>query len=268
MQKQRRIVLPDLHVPFHDQKLLECWMVRLGSVWWDGVDIIGDFLDCYTLSRFDTNPQRKVNFQTEVDQGRAILEEIRALANMGFRSPRRSTPGTRPDIRYSEGNHEDRLRKVLWGNCKALAGLRNLTIPEILGLDDLNIQWHSVENPYKIGDLCYVHGDLLRSAAGMSARAKSDAMGCSVMIGHTHRQGSCPRTTPNGTLEAYECGHMADQFQLDYARSIYNWQLGWAEVTFYDNSTHHVDFYRVVDHGRERMVIGPEGIIGQWRTRR
>lgn len=256
-QQHRRIVLPDLHVPFHDKKLLDCWLERLAGTWWDGIDIIGDFLDCYTLSRFDTNPQRKVNFQTEVDQGRAILEQI----IFGTSPPR--------DIRYSEGNHEDRLRKVLWGNCKALAGLRNLTIPEILGLDDLNIQWHSIENPYKIGDLWYTHGDLLRHQAGMSARAKSDAMNCSVMIGHTHRQGSCPKTSPNGTLYAYECGHMADQSQLDYARSIYNWQLGWAEVTFYrDNNTHHVDFYRVVDRGRERMVIGPEGIIGQWRTRR
>ncbi len=253
--QQRRIVLSDLHCPFHDKRLLDCWFRRLNSGIWHGVDIIGDFLDCYTLSRFDTNPQRKVDFQSEVDQGHKILSDIRILA-------------PNADIRYSEGNHEDRLRKMLWGNCKALAGLRNLTIPDILGLDDLGIKWHSVENPYKIGDLWYTHGDLLRSNAGVSARAKSDAMNGSVMIGHTHRQGQCPKTSPNGTLDAYECGHMADQAQLDYARSIYNWQPGWAEVTFLDNNTHHVDFYRVVDRGRERMVIGPEGIIGQWRTRR
>ncbi len=265
----RRIVLPDLHCPFHDQKLLDCWFERLATNWFDGVDIIGDFLDCYTLSRFDTNPQRKVNFQVEVDMGRTILEEIRALADMGFRSANRSNPGTKPDIRYSEGNHEDRLRKILWGNCKALAGLRDLTIPEILGLKDLGIKWHSVENPYKIGDLWYTHGDLLRSNAGVSARAKSDVMGGAVMIGHCHRMGWCPRTTSSGTHDAYECGHMADKAQLDYARAINNWQLGWAEVTFHsDRNTHHVDFFKVVDRGRERMVIGPEGIIGQWRTRR
>ncbi len=252
---QSRIVLPDLHVPFHDKKLLECWMTRLCSrPGWDGVDIIGDFLDCYTLSRFNTNPQRKVNFQSEVDEGHHILERITARA-CGV------------DIRYSEGNHEDRLRKVLWGKSQALAHLRNLTIPDILGLDDFGIKWHSVENPYKIGDLWYTHGDLLRSQAGVSARAKSDAMNCSVMIGHTHRQGWCPKTSPQGTLEAYECGHMADQAQLDYARSIYNWQLGWAEVHFKD-SYHWVNFYRVIDRGRERVVVGPDGVIGSWRTRR
>jgi len=257
MKKQRRIVLPDLHVPFHDKKLLDCWFSRFDEgAFISGVDIIGDFLDCYTLSRFDTNPQRKVNFQTEVDEGRCILEKIRALAG-------------RIDIRYSEGNHEDRLRKILWGNCKALAGLRDLTIPDILDLDALGIRWHSVENPYKIGDLWYTHGDLLRCHGGMSARAKSDAMGGPVMIGHCHRMGWCPKSTSGGTHDAYECGYMADKSQLDYARSINNWQLGWAEVTFYpDNKAHHVDFYRVVDRGRERMVIGPEGIIGQWRTRR
>ena len=257
---QSRIVLPDLHLPFHDKKLLECWMQRLGDLpapdrEWAGVDIIGDFLDCYSLSRFDTNPMRRqASLQDELDQGREILGRIRELVPAA-------------DIHYSEGNHEDRLRKILWGKSRALAELRNLTIPELLGLDGLDIRWHSVENPYKIGDLWYTHGDLLRSMAGLSARAKSDAMNCSVMIGHTHRMGWCPKTSPQGTLEAYECGHMADQSQLDYARSIYNWQLGWAEVHF-EGSYHWVDFYRVIDRGRERVVVGPEGVIGQWRTRR
>ena len=253
---QSRIVLSDLHIPFHDKKLLECWMDRLVcGTKWTGVDIIGDFIDCYSLSRFDTNPMlRRASLQDELDQGREILTGIRELVPVA-------------EIRYSEGNHEDRLRKILWGKLRELAELRNLTIPELFELGDLNIQWHKVENPYKIGNLWYTHGDLLRTHAGMSARAKSDAMNCSVMVGHTHRQGWCPRTSSQGTLEAYECGHMADQSQLDYARSIYNWQLGWAEVHF-ENGYHWVDFYRVVDRGRERVVVGPGGVIGRWRTRR
>ncbi len=251
---QSRIVLPDLHVPFHDKKLLECWMGRFYDRVWDGVDIVGDFLDCYTLSRFDKNPLRKKTLQHEVDECQAILTSIRELSPAA-------------DIRYSEGNHEDRLRKILWGKCTALAGLRNLDIPQLLGLKDLNIKWHSVENPYKIGDLWYSHGDLLRCHAGQSARAKSDAMGVSIMIGHTHRMGWSPKTLSLGVLDAYECGYMSDKSQLDYARSIHNWQLGWAEVHF-QAGYHWVDFYRVVDRGRERIVVGPEGVIGQWRTRR
>lgn len=254
MRDQRRIVLPDLHLPFHDKKLLNCWLNRLGGGDFDGVDIIGDFLDCYSLSRFDNNPKRKNNFQQEVDEGRKLLEGIRLYL-------------PKVNIRYSEGNHEDRLRKILWGKCPALAHLRDLTIPKILRLDDLDIRWHSTQDPYKIGDLWYTHGDLLRQNAGMSARVKSEAINGSVIVGHTHRMGWSPKTTWDGTHDAYEVGYMADPKQLDYVRTCFNWQLGWAEVTFL-NGTHHVDFYRVVDRGRERMVIGPGGVIGQWRTRR
>lgn len=254
MTEQRHIVLPDLHLPFHDKKLLACWLDRLSGGAFSGVDIVGDFLDCYTLSRFDNNPQRRNNFQQEVDEGNDLLWRIRRLV-------------PKADIRYSEGNHEDRLRKILWQKCPALVHLRNLNIPSILGLEELRIAWHGTQNPYKIGDLWYTHGDLLRSNAGMSARAKSEAIHGSVLVGHTHRMGWSPKTTWGGTDDAYEVGHMTDPKQLDYVRTCFNWQMGWAEVTF-AYGTHHVDFYRVVDHGRERMVIGPEGVVGRWRTRR
>lgn len=249
-----RIVLSDLHVPFHDKKLLKCWLDRLWVTRWDGVDIIGDMLDCYSLSKFDCNPMRKGSFQDEIDQVREILVEIR-----------HAQPDA--DIRFSEGNHEDRLRKMLWSKSTPLAHLRNLTIPKLLGLDDLGIKWHRTEEPYQIGDLWYSHGDILRKHAGASARAKGDAMGGSILIGHTHRIGWCPFTRHVGTLEAYEVGCMVDTSQLDYHRHVFNWQLGWAEVHFKDKY-HWVDFYRVVDRGRERVVVGPDGVIGEWRTRR
>lgn len=251
-----RIVLSDLHIPFQDKKLFECWMHRLETGTWDGVDIIGDMIDCYSLSRFDCNPLRKNTFQAEVDECNSILRDIRKLVPAA-------------DIRFSEGNHEDRLRKMLWSKATPLAHLRNLTIPSLLGLEELGIQWHRTEDPYKIEDLWYSHGDVLRKHAGASARAKGDAMGGSLIIGHTHRIGWCPYTRHVGTTEAYEVGCMVDSKQLDYHRHVFNWQLGWAEVHFEPgDKLHWVDFYRVVDRGRERMVVGPDGIIGRWRTRR
>jgi hypothetical protein len=255
MKGQARIVLSDLHVPFHDERLLDVWVERLDKMHWDGIDIIGDFLDCYSLSRFDTNPDRKADFQTELDRGKTILETIRLVT------------GPATDIRYSEGNHEDRLRKHLWGKDRRLADLRNLTIPHLLGLDELGVKWYPTEKPYQIGDLWYSHGDILRSGAGATGRAKSTAMGGPVLIGHTHRLGFSPRTMHTGTHESYEVGYMADSSKLDYHRYVYDWQLGWAEV-FFNHGTHWVNFFRVVDRGRERMVIGPEGKIAQWRTRR
>jgi hypothetical protein len=81
-------------------------------------------------------------------------------------------------------------------------------------------------------------------------------------------------TTWDGTDDAYEVGHMADVSQLDYVRTAFNWQQGWAEV-FFEDGVHWTHFYKVVDKGRERMVVGPNGVLpmsdgapARWRTRR
>jgi hypothetical protein len=254
MTPQRRITLPDLHIPFHDKRAFTTWKARLWQVPFDGVDIIGDLLDCYTLSRFDTNPARKADIQQELDIARGYLAEIRGEL-------------PKADIRYSEGNHEDRLRKRLWGKDRDLAPIRGLSIPELLKLDDLNIKWHSTQDPYKIRNLWYTHGDILRKHAGMSARAKSDIIHGSVMIGHTHRQGWSPYSTWDGIDDGYECGYLADPSQLDYVRSpSFNWQPGWTEVEFDCQGFHHVHFYRILQKGRSKYVVGPDGVIDQWRV--
>lgn len=255
MTPQRRITLPDLHIPFYDRRVFRSWMDQVRFNHYDGVDIIGDLLDCYTLSRFDTNPARKSDIQLELDMARRILEDIRILL-----------PDA--DIRYSEGNHEDRLRKRLWGKDRDLAPIRGLSIPELLKLDDLGIKWHSTQNPYRIGDLWFTHGDILRKHAGVSARAKSDVINGSVLMGHTHRQGWSPYTTWEGINDGYECGYLADPSQLDYVRSpSFNWQQGWTEVDFDSGGLHRVSFFRVLQKGKSKYVVGPEGVIDRWRIR-
>lgn len=255
MKSQKRLILPDLHIPFQDKKLLACWLRRLETQKFDGVDIIGDMLDCYTLSRFDKNPTRKGTFQKEVDIARDLLSYIRSLV------------GNKAEIKFSEGNHESRLRKVLWGKSPELADIRNLSIPSLLGLSDLGIDWHDIHTPYKIEDVWFSHGDILRKHAGMSARAKSDVVHGSIIIGHCHRMGWSPFTSWDSVEDAYEVGHMSDYTQLDYVQTCPNWQLGWAEA-FFAEGVHWVNFYRVIHKGRMALIVGPEGIIDSYRRTR
>lgn len=242
MKQQLRIVLPDVHIPFQDDELLKAWLDHVDDLTPDGIDIMGDLIDCYTLSRFDKNPTRKGTLQDEVDLTHKFLEAVR-------------TAGMNCDIRYSEGNHEERLRKTLWRKSPEFAGIRNLTIPTLLGLKKLGIKWHSIQNPYCIRDLWYTHGDLLRGQAGASARAKADAIHGSVIVGHTHRKGWSPRTTWKGIEDAYEVGHLTDYTQLDYVRSVPNWQQAWAVVEFPPEGGHFVDFVHVMDVGKKRIVV-------------
>lgn len=229
---QRRVVLSDLHIPYHDQRVLDRWLDFVKEEKPDGVDIIGDLIDAYSISRFDKNPSRKSSLQEEIDQAHDFLKELVHVSPKGC------------DVRYSEGNHEDRLRKILWGKAKELATLRNLTIPELMGLRELGIKYHDAENPYRIGDLWYVHGDVIRPLAGCSAREVSDRIGGSVIMGHSHRMGYCPMTRWSGIQHAYEVGHMTDFRQLDYVHVSAPWQQGWAVVDF-GKGWHDVSFVRV-----------------------
>lgn len=234
MHRHVRLVLPDVHFPFHDSELVRKWLEHLGELKPNGVDIIGDLIDCYSLSRFDKNPARKADLQVELDLARSFLEAIRQIGGQGC------------DIRYSEGNHEDRLRKLLWGKSPQLVSLRDLTIPQMLGLKKLNIKWHPTQKPYQIWGVWYTHGDILRTSAGMSARAKADMIHGSVIMGHCHRMGWSPRTVWTGVEDAYEVGYLADHTQLDYVRSgTPNWQQGWAVVEYPPEGGHQVSFATV-----------------------
>jgi hypothetical protein len=243
MKRMTRLALPDVHFPFQDDELLHAWLGHLKDLKPDGIDILGDLIDCYTLSRFDKNPARKASLQDELEQAEGFLVHVR------------ETAGKDCDIRYSEGNHEDRLRKKLWSKLPDLADLKGLAIPDLLNLKKLGIMWHSIQNPYQIRGLWYAHGDILRQRAGMSAAAKADQIHASVMIGHSHRMGWSPRTTWCGIEDAYEVGHLSDYTQLDYVRNQPNWQQGWAVVEFPAEGGHYVNFVRVLTVGKKRIVV-------------
>lgn len=246
---QVRLVLPDLHVPYEDKHCTQRWLQHAAELRPDGVDIIGDLIDAYSLSRFDKNPGRKENLQDELDQAKQFLGLLR------------KTVGPKCDIRYSEGNHEQRLTRLLWSNCRALSGLRNLSMPDLLGLSDLGIRWYPMGAPYRIGSLTFMHGDTIRKHGGATARTTSDKVGGSVILGHCHRMGWCPTTSWMGTRDAYEVGHLADYRQLEYVSGVPQWQQGWAVATI-GKGWHDIQFVRVIRkpgrHGTKFIYKGEE----------
>lgn len=260
MKPQSRIQLSDCHFPFHDDALLQVFLKQVKSLKPDGIDIIGDVLDCYTLSRFDKNPRRKTEVQHEADMARLFLEDLRAAA------------GDRCDIRFIEGNHENRLERMLWSSAKPLASIRNLSIPALLGLDrpmiredntvaeSLGIRYYAPKNPYKIGDLYFLHGDVTRkqnfskSPGGRAAADVAKAVGGSVLMGHTHQMGYSAFRTWERLLESYEIGCVV-RYDLEYIVGVPPWTQGWSVTTFLASGRHQVEFVRVVETGKFREVI-------------
>ena len=110
----------------------------------DIIVLNGDIVDFYELSSFDKNPQRLFNLQDEIDQCRNFLRKLRFVCKSS-------------KIVYILGNHEDRLRKVLWKDAKSLSSLRSLKFEELLGLEKLKIQLEPVSYTVN-GCFKYRHG--------------------------------------------------------------------------------------------------------------
>lgn len=249
MKSHTRIILPDVHMPFHDPALLDCWLAFVRDARPQGIDILGDLIDCYHLSRFDKNPARKFSIQDEVDAAVEFLGKLRAAAP------------TNCDIRYSEGNHENRLTRVLWTQSKVLEPIRNLSIPALLGLSKLGIQYVKPETPYQIGRLWFLHGDLARkcnwamSFGGTAAAACVKRVGGSVLMGHSHQMGHVSFRTWGHLLEGFECGCLC-QFDMEYVVGVPQWQQGWAVVDFTPSGCYDVSFVRLVERDAKLARVG------------
>lgn len=248
MKAQTRLVLSDVHIPFQDDELIQVWLDMAKAMQPEGIDIIGDLIDCYTISRFDKNPRRKTDLQVEITGACALLRRIREAC-----------PDA--DIRYSEGNHENRLERMLWSTAKHLAPLHCLSIPKLMGLKELDIRYFDPKAPYKIGNLYYLHGDVGRkqnfskSAGGRNADAIARAIGGSVICGHSHQMGYSAFRSWERNLEGYEVGCMC-QFDLEYVIGVPPWQQGWAFVDFTSTGLYAVRFVRVIDVGKHRHILG------------
>lgn len=248
MKPQTRLVLSDVHIPFDDPELIQVWLDMASSLQPDGIDIIGDLIDCYTISRFDKNPRRKHNLQDEITSACVLLGAIRNVC-------------PNADIRYSEGNHENRLERMLWSTAKHLAPLHCLSIPKLMGLKELNIRYFDPKAPYKIGNLYYLHGDVGRkqnfskSAGGRNADAIARAIGGSVICGHSHQMGYSAFRSWERNLEGYEVGCMC-RFDLEYVIGVPPWQQGWTIVDFTKSGLYRVEFVRVVETKTGRIVVG------------
>jgi hypothetical protein len=241
-----------------DEELGEVLLAQAKAMKPDGIDIIGDLIDCYSISRFDKNPRRKHTIQEEIDRAVVFLERLRGAV------------GDTCDIRYTEGNHENRLERMLWGVAKHLAPLRSLSIPELMDLKKLGIRYYKPKSPYRIGDLWFLHGDVTRkqnfskSPGGRAAADVAKAIGGSVLMGHTHQMGYSAFRTWSKLWESYEIGCMV-KYDLEYIVGVPPWQQGWSTTDFTSSGHHSVDFIRVVEVPRHREVLYHGKVIATLR---
>lgn len=190
---------------------------------------MGDLLDCYKLSRFNKNPDRLESLQDEIDMGRRHLARKRVIM-----------PTTK--MVYLEGNHEDRLRRVMWnlpGEAQALTALTNfkkaMTWPALLGLDELGVTFvpymgSAQASQNFLPKWILKHGSIVRKNSAYTARGEWEKYGRSGSSGHTHRLGMYFHNDHNGSHCWVETG-CGCSLTPEYV-SDPNWQQGCVVLTF------------------------------------
>lgn len=212
---KKTILAQDFHFPFQDLRLIALFLGFVAREEPGQIILPGDILDCYKISRFDKDPNRKLDLQGEIDECYNFLVDLREAA------------GPDCDIVYLEGNHEQRLRKYLWSKAPELASLNCLTVDGLLELDSLDIKY---QESIDIGKFHIYHGSLVRQEAGYTAKAEFIKNGCSGMTGHTHRDAKYTRRNRGGHHVWYENFCMCD-LDAEYIDGIANWTQGWSVMT-------------------------------------
>jgi predicted phosphodiesterase len=217
----------DSHFPFQDDAVLAIAHAIVEDTQPDFVCHIGDLLDCYNLSRFDKDPNRKENQQDEIDQARVHL------ATMRLASPRSR-------FIYCEGNHESRLKTTLWnleGPASVLAGLtafkKAMTWPSLLGLDELRIEFVAYGDQSRqkfLPKFILKHGTAVAAKSAATAAKEQAKYNKSGASGHTHRLGQFHHRDANGSHVWIETGctcRLDPEYTVDP-----DWQSGMVFLTF------------------------------------
>lgn len=216
LDKSKHVVASDWHSPWHDEYAVAQLFTFIKETRPATIHLLGDLCDCYAISKFSHDPDRKERLQWEFDTTATLLKELRSVAGRGAK------------IIYSSGNHEHRMIRYLRTTAPELAGLRCLDMKSLLGLDKQKIVWRGADEPYRIGDLMLTHGSLVRKWSGTTARAHYEKWGRCVLHGHTHRLGSFYHRTSMGTFGSWENGCLCE-LEVEFDPSP-NWQQGWSVV--------------------------------------
>lgn len=188
LRVKRCLVLSDIHLPYHDKPALE---VAIKSGQEHGVDSVllnGDFMDFYTISRWNKNPKMR-DFPGEIEMGKEFLHFLRET----FKGCQ---------IVWKLGNHEERWESYMWAHPE-LVGIPQFEIEHWMECEKYRVRIVRDMRPIKISSLDILHGheytfaisNPVNPARGLFLRAQVSAT-----MGHLHQTSEHTETNLNGKL--------------------------------------------------------------------
>lgn len=232
---KRWLLISDLHIPYHDEGAVALALDFGVRAKCDGVIILGDLLDCYQISDFNRQPDKKTLVQ-EIELADAFFDAL-ALAL----KPK--------SIVWKCGNHEARLEGYQAKKSPELWGLAQsfMTFEQFLNLKQRGITWVNSQSPIYHHHLTLIHGHEWgagRTSPVNPARgAFTRGVSCMV-VGHEHRTSSHPEPDVRGTLFSnWSLGCLCN-LHPDY-RPLNKWNHGFAIL--HAGSSWHIENHSIVN---------------------
>lgn len=226
------LVIPDLHVPYHDPRFVDCAVKAARILRPDGIIQLGDAIDCYQLSKFLKDPARKAEIGEDILEYGRILDRFQAEMKRGA------------SFDQLEGNHEDRIRRFVWDRCPELACMVK-PLEEMLRIRSRGSKWrfHTLSDwmGCRKGNVYLHHGVFYNKHL---AASNLDRYLCNFVQGHSHRV----QKMSNGVWWSVSLGHGADEKKVSHvaARTCWAQALG---VLHIDGEQSWIDVH-IVENGK------------------
>lgn len=218
----RTLVIGDVHTPFHNTAALEQWIRRERP---ERLVLLGDVFDFHAITEHPKSRKWTDRLEYELRVGKRWLQNLRVVAG-------------KSDITFIKGNHEHRWDRIVDKQLPAMRNLNHMSLPEVLGLADLGIEWHDVARrrkgvriPCGQGNVVHAfHGHELKGRyKGSVPLAYCAAYGVNAHLGHSHRMSLAHATIGGKERFAVEGGYLGNPTApaFTYAGPApSNWQRG------------------------------------------
>jgi predicted phosphodiesterase len=223
------LAIPDVHVPYHDKRAWALVLRVIKATQPDHVVIMGDFMDCYSVSSFPRDPARVSCLVSELHAANRELDKLQEIMA--------------EQVTFLEGNHERRAARYIEQKAPELHGMVHLADLA----RDRRWRWVPYREHIIMGKLAFAH-DIGHAGKG-AVQQSLDAMGHNLVIGHTHRAGICYGGTVKGEHRvAMSCGWLGDVTKIDYMHraKTRDWQHGFGWVRQAENGDSWLSFIPII----------------------
>lgn len=255
MKLTKAIVIPDPQTPYEDAIAMSIVERYMDDHKWDYLIYLGDFLDYFTISKFNDGKPGAIEGRTimkELAHGKRVLERQIAIV-------RKKNPKCR--VIFIEGNHENRAYQ--WVD--KFPHLKGIIEPEnFLEFKKNKVEyiraWSEGET-FNVGKAYFTHGNYTNIH---HAKKMVEAYEENIFYGHTHDCNSYNKTakgtgkTKVGQSMGCLCAYPKD---VDYTKGgAKNWQLAFGVFHFFPSG--HFNYYmpRIFDD----KFVSPEGQIYEY----